>query len=279
MIYFAAMSVWVTSLNSGSNGNCYYIGNGKEAVLIDAGLTCRETEKRMRHLDLDIKKVRAIFISHEHGDHIKGVEVISHKYKIPVYITPKTLSHSRLKKLNPILTVSFQKEEIIEVGNLRVTAFAKYHDAADAHSFIVTCNGTTIGVFTDLGRVCDQLKHYYKQCHAAFLEANYDNDMLQKGRYPYHLKQRISNGWGHLSNKEAFELFDTCEAPHLSHVFLSHLSADNNRPDIALETFRRKATNVSVTIASRYEPMALQHIGLSDIAAQPVLNMQQTSLF
>jgi phosphoribosyl 1,2-cyclic phosphodiesterase len=277
------MSVWVTSLNSGSNGNCYYIGNEKEAVLIDAGLTCRETEKRMRQLDLDIKKVRAIFISHEHGDHIKGVEVISHKYKIPVYITPKTLSHSRLKKLNPILIAAFQKEEIVEVGNLRVTAFEKYHDAADAHSFVVTCNNITIGVFTDLGRVCDQLKHYYKQCHAAFLEANYDVEMLQNGRYPYHLKQRISNGWGHLSNHQAFELFDTCEAPHLSHLFLSHLSADNNHPDVALDTFRGKATNVNVTIAPRYAPMALQQIGHSfsskDISFQPAGKMQQASLF
>ncbi|KAA5536355.1 MBL fold metallo-hydrolase [Taibaiella lutea] len=277
------MSVWVTSLNSGSNGNCYYIGNDKEAVLIDAGLTCRETEKRMRQLDLDIKKVRAIFISHEHGDHIKGVEVISHKYKIPVYITPKTLSHSRLKKLNPVLTVPFQTGEIVEVGDLHVTPFSKYHDAADAHSFIVTYNEVTIGVFTDLGRVCDQLKHYYNRCHAAFLEANYDEEMLEKGRYPYHLKQRISNGWGHLSNKQAFELFDICNAPHLSHLFLSHLSADNNHPDIALEIFRRKATNVNVTIASRYAPMALQEIGHSytsnNIKLQPATKMRQTLLF
>jgi len=274
------MSVWVTSLNSGSNGNCYYVGNEKEAVLIDAGLTCRETEKRMRHLDLDIRKVKAIFISHEHGDHIKGVEVISHKHKIPVYITPKTLAHSRLKRLDPIFTVPFQTEERIAVGNLHVTAFAKYHDAADAHSFIVTCNDTTIGVFTDLGRVCDQLKHYFKQCHAAFLEANYDEEMLQKGRYPYHLKQRISNGWGHLSNKQAFELFDTCEAPCLSHLFLSHLSADNNHPDVALQTFRSKKTNVSVTVASRHAPMALHRISASgNVLMQPAMKMQQALLF
>lgn len=275
------MSVWVTSLNSGSNGNCYYIGNEQEAIFVDAGLSCRETEKRMRQLDLNIKKVKAIFISHEHGDHIKGVEVISHKYQIPVYITPKTLSHSRLARLNPILTVPFTTQESIRVGNLQVTAFSKHHDAADAHSFIITCNNITIGVFTDLGRVCDNLKHYYRQCHAAFLEANYDNDMLQKGRYPYHLKQRISNGLGHLSNDQAFELFDTCEAPQLSHLFLSHLSADNNHPDIALETFRRKPTKVSVSIASRHGVMPLQQIsaGSYETMQRPSVTVQQAVLF
>src|SRR4051812_25217894 len=125
------MSVWVTSLNSGSNGNCYYVGNEREAVLIDAGLSCRETEKRMRQLELDMKKVRAIFISHEHGDHIKGVEVISHKYRIPVYITPRTLSHSRLTRLDRTLAVPFKTEEVVAVGALNVTGFSKFHDAAD----------------------------------------------------------------------------------------------------------------------------------------------------
>src|ERR1700748_534984 len=100
------MSLFTASINSGSNGNCYYVGNATEAVLIDAGLSCRETEKRMRRLDLDIRKVKAIFLSHEHGDHIKGAEVISNKHQIPVYITPQTLSHSRLR-LNPVLTAPF----------------------------------------------------------------------------------------------------------------------------------------------------------------------------
>jgi phosphoribosyl 1,2-cyclic phosphodiesterase len=280
-IYFATMSLWVTSLNSGSNGNCYYIGNTKEAVLIDAGLTCRETEKRMKHLDLDIKKVKAIFISHEHGDHVKGVEVISHKYQIPVYITAKTLSHSRLKRLNPILAVPFQKELPVRVGDLNVTAFAKFHDAADAHSFIIASESVTIGVFTDLGRVCDQLTHYFKQCHAAFLEANYDAGMLQKGRYPYHLKQRISNGFGHLSNTEAFQLFDECNLPQLSHLFLSHLSADNNNPDIALQLFRSKNTDTNVTVASRYEAMPLQFItgNIASPLPKPAAKAVQLPLF
>jgi phosphoribosyl 1,2-cyclic phosphodiesterase len=272
------MSVWVTSLNSGSNGNCYYVGNANEAVLIDAGLSCRETEKRMKRLNLDIRKVRAIFVSHEHGDHIKGLENISNKHRIPVYITPQTLSHSRLR-LNPVLTVSFNAAETVQVGALNVTGFPKYHDAADAHSFIVQHNHITVGVFTDLGRVCDQLTHHFNMCHAAFLEANYDVAMLQNGRYPHHLKQRISRGYGHLSNNEAFDLYDKSNVPHLSHLFLAHLSADNNHPDVALELFRSKKSHTQVTVASRHQEMPVVEIAFSNASRVREPKPLQLSLF
>lgn len=256
------MGLWVTSLNSGSNGNCYYIGNEQEAVLIDAGLSCRETEKRMRRLGLSIDKVKAIFISHEHGDHIKGVEVISKRYQIPVYITQSTLRHSRLA-LQEHLIFPFDKHTPTVIGSLSITAFLKHHDAIEPHSFLVEGNGIRIGVFTDIGQVCDQLPLYFDRCHAAFLEANYDEDMLQNGRYPYHLKKRISGGQGHLSNKQAYELFIAGNRENLSHLFLSHLSADNNRPDLALELFSNKAGNTKVIVASRYEEMPLHYIDAS----------------
>lgn len=258
-IYFAAMSLFITSLNSGSNGNCYYIGNGREAVLIDAGLSCRETEKRMKRLDLDMRTVKAIFISHEHGDHIKGVDVISAKYNLPVYITSKTLQHSRLR-LKPQHIVSFRGLEPVTVGGLNVIAFPKYHDAADAHSFVIEGNQVRIGVFTDIGRVCDRLSFYFRQCHAAFLEANYDEAMLQAGRYPYHLKNRISGGLGHLSNREAFDLFVAGRSPQLSHVFLSHLSAYNNDPELARTLFQSGCGSTSVVVASRYQETPVYHI-------------------
>jgi phosphoribosyl 1,2-cyclic phosphodiesterase len=261
-IYFAAMSLFVTSLNSGSNGNCYYIGNEEEAILVDAGLSCRETEKRMKRLDLDIKKVKAIFISHEHGDHIKGVAVLSAKYGLPVYITPKTLLHSRLM-LKPQYVVSFTRYEIVAVGNLQITAFPKHHDAADAHSFVIEYNQVRIGVFTDIGKVCDQLTFYFKQCHAAFLETNYDEEMLQNGRYPYHLKNRISGGNGHLSNHQAFGLFISERPPQLSHLFLSHLSADNNDPALARSLFQSQGGSTEIIVASRYKETAVYYIDAS----------------
>src|SRR4051812_22935252 len=145
------MSLIITSLNSGSNGNCYYIGNENEAVFVDVGLSCREIEKRMARLGLDMKKVSAIFISHEHSDHIFGVQVLSKKYNLPVYITPATLKSSGLQ-LVAELVKNFHAHQPVSVGALTVTAFPKHHDASDPHSFIVSSSNTQVGIFTDIGQ-------------------------------------------------------------------------------------------------------------------------------
>src|SRR6201986_5406464 len=123
------MSLFIASLNSGSNGNCYYIGNGHEAVLVDAGISCRETERRMKRLGLSMQKVKAIFISHEHSDHISGVTVLSKKYSLPVYITPSTLNNCSLV-LDEQRTFSFTAYEAVQAGDLIILAFPKFYDAA-----------------------------------------------------------------------------------------------------------------------------------------------------
>lgn len=244
------MSLYISSLNSGSNGNCYYVGNETDAVLIDAGISCRETEKRMKKLGLDIRKVKAIFISHEHGDHIKGLSTLANKYKLPVFITSKTAAGG--PHLIKHLSKSFTAGEPIAIGELIITAFAKYHDAADPHSFIISYNETKVAVMTDLGTVCSQVVHYFKQCHAVFLEANYDYDMLENGKYPLHLKNRIRGGMGHLSNEEALELFTTHRSSFLSHVILSHLSQENNSHEIVSALFAPHAEETKIIIASRH---------------------------
>ncbi len=244
------MSLYITSLNSGSNGNCYYLANEEDAILVDVGLNCRETEKRMDRLGLSMNKVRAIFISHEHSDHISGLPVIARKYQLPIFITSGTLKGGKLA-LQEDLVKSFRAHECIQIGGLLVTAFPKFHDASEPHSFIVSCNDVTVGVFTDIGSPCENLIKYFKKCHAAFLEANYDDDMLDRGRYPYFLKNRIRGGNGHLSNKQAFELFNTHKPPHMSHLLLSHLSRDNNSPDLVLELFRSGARGTEIVVASR----------------------------
>jgi len=253
------MSLFITSLNSGSNGNCYYIGNDTEAVLIDAGLSCKETERRMARLGLMMNKVRAVFISHEHTDHIKGLSVLARKYQLPVYITPKTYFGSRLD-LPQHLVYSFASTQAVTIGTLTITAFPKFHDAADPYSFLVAQQGIRIGIFTDIGVVCDQLKLHFRQCHAAFLEANYDEEMLDKGPYPYHLKARIKGGKGHLSNKQALELFMDCKPEYMSHLLLAHLSKDNNCPDLAQAMFAASAGNTQVTVASRFNETPVYEI-------------------
>jgi phosphoribosyl 1,2-cyclic phosphodiesterase len=250
------MSIQIASLNSGSNANCYYVGNSNEAVLIDAGLSCRETEKRMKRLELDIKKLKAIFISHEHSDHISGLEVFSKKFQLPVYITPGTLRNSRLK-LEPHLITSFSKKKTISIGSLDILPFTKSHDADDPHSFTISSNGINIGVVTDIGYACKQVLKHFSQCHAVFLESNYCEDMLMNGSYPYHLKQRISGDEGHMSNKQALDLFLNYKAPHLQLLILSHLSQNNNKPQIVEELFAPHAGNVQVVVASRYQESEL----------------------
>jgi phosphoribosyl 1,2-cyclic phosphodiesterase len=254
------MSLFITSLNSGSNGNCYYIGNEHEAILVDAGISCRETEKRMNRLGLSIKKIKAIFISHEHSDHISGIPVLAKKYGIPVYITPQTLKHLHVN-LDEYQFLHFTGYQPISIGNLSITAFPKLHDASDPYSFIISCRDITVGVFTDIGAACDHLIANFNKCHAAFLEANYDEEMLQNSNYPFYLKQRISGGNGHLSNKQALELFITHRSPSLSHLLLSHLSKNNNRPELVYELFNTHAKDTEIIVASRFEETPVYLIG------------------
>ncbi|HEY1023910.1 MAG TPA: MBL fold metallo-hydrolase [Sphingobacteriaceae bacterium] len=246
------MSLFITSLNSGSNGNCYYVGNENEAILVDAGISCRETEKRLKRLGLSMDRIKAIFVSHEHSDHIRGIAGLVKKYRLPVYITPNTLRNGGLNLAGDLVN-TFAAFEGVEIGRLCVKAFPKLHDASEPHSFVVTYNGVTVGVFTDIGAPCDQLIHHFGQCHAAFLEANYDDDMLDRGRYPYFLKKRIRGGKGHLSNKQALEVFITYKPPFMSHLFLSHLSKDNNCPKLVHELFAAHAQDTEIIVASRFE--------------------------
>jgi phosphoribosyl 1,2-cyclic phosphodiesterase len=276
------MSLFVASLNSGSNGNCYYLGNGDDHVLIDGGISCRETEKRLKRLGLTLKKIKAVFVSHEHGDHIHGVSSISRKYKVPVYITTNTLRNGRVE-LRDELTATFLPYVPVSVGSLSITAFPKFHDACDPHSFVVECNGVRVGVFTDIGVACDHVTANFKKCHAAFLESNYDTDMVTMGSYPWQLKQRIRGGMGHLSNDQARQLFVDHKPSFMSHLFLSHLSQDNNSPKLVKSIFEKVAGNTEIIIAGRKRETKLYHIRAQvarpRLATTPSSTFQQLSIF
>lgn len=276
------MSLFITSLNSGSNGNCYYIGNREEAIIVDAGLSCRETEKRMSRLGLSMDTVKAVFISHEHTDHIFGLPVLSKKYQLPVYITERTRMNCRLQ-LQPHLVHTFNPYQPVEIGKISVHAFPKQHDAADPHSFIVSAVGVKVGIFTDIGNACNNVTDSFTQCNAVFLESNYDEAMLLNGKYPYHLKQRIRGGKGHLSNTQAFELFTGCRSPFMSHLLLSHLSRENNTHEIVEGMFQPHAKTTKVVIASRYKETAVYEIPASPAApvrfADRRRPVEQLSLF
>lgn len=274
------MSLFIASLNSGSNGNCYYVGNGEEALLVDAGISCRETDKRMSRLGLSMEKVKAIFISHEHSDHIRGVEVLAKKYKLPIYITESTLISGKLK-IDPSLIRSFQAYEKITIGGLSVVPFQKYHDAADPYSFTISGNGVNIGVYTDIGAPCEHLIRNFKDCHAAFLEANYDEQMLNEGNYPYYLKQRIRGGHGHLSNLQALELFNQHRSSALKLLLLAHLSKNNNSPELVHNLFTQHAGSTTIVVASRYEETPVYKVTADPFSklSPAGLKAEQMSLF
>ncbi|HNR15845.1 MAG TPA: MBL fold metallo-hydrolase [Chitinophagaceae bacterium] len=253
------MSLYITSLNSGSNANCYYVGNNNEAVLVDAGLSCRETERRMKQLELSMDKVKAVFISHEHTDHITGMSGLSKKYQLPVYITDSTLQNSNMP-IEQHLIRSFKQSGIISIGDLKVTPFKKSHDAADPHSFMITGNGVNVGVITDIGYACKRVIKCFSQCQAVFLESNYCDTMLRTGNYPYHLQKRISSDQGHLSNAQAMELFQRYRSDNLQLLILSHLSKNNNKPELVEALFRPHAGNTKIVIASRYEASPVFYI-------------------
>ncbi len=213
----------------------------------------------MKRLGLNMQKIQAIFISHEHSDHIKGAEALSKKYRLPVYGTQSTLHHSRLSLNEEFVKFIYLYEPII-IGDLKIIPFPKMHDASDPYSFMIECNSVKVGVFTDTGTPCEHLIKHFKQCHAAFLEANYDEQMLMNGNYPYYLKKRISSGFGHLSNTQALQVFLQHKPSFMSHLFLSHLSQNNNCPMLVQELFSKNADGVKIIVASRHEETPLYTI-------------------
>ncbi|MFZ1806755.1 MAG: MBL fold metallo-hydrolase [Cyclobacteriaceae bacterium] len=247
------MSLFVASLNSGSNGNCYYIGNQNEAILIDAGISCRETERRLRRLGLSLSNVKAIFVTHEHADHVHGIPSIHKKFKIPVYITTRTLLKAQLRAE----AYNFKAYEPVSIGDITILAFPILHDATDPHNFIISNKDVNVGIFTDIGDITDHVIQNFKQCHAAFLESNYDDELLETGRYPIALKNRIRGGYGHLSNVQAAKLFTEHRPDFMSHLFLGHLSRNNNSPRIVQNLFDSISGATEIVVASRYKETGL----------------------
>lgn len=257
----SSMTLQVASLNSGSNGNCYYVGTAQDAILVDAGLSCRETERRMKRLGLNIRNVKGIFISHEHGDHISGIGKLVKRFGLPIYITRSTHQFSSLELPGEHVRY-FDSNQSLEVGTLKILPFPKLHDAVDPHSFLVSAKTDSgedvrVGIFTDIGVPCERVIEHFSQCHAAFLESNYDEMMLERGTYPQALKNRIRGGQGHLSNKQALQLFREYRPAFMTHLFLSHLSHHNNTPSVVQRMFDAHAGNTKIVIASRYRETEL----------------------
>ena len=245
----------VISLQSGSNGNCIYVEAGGRRLLLDAGISGLQAERRLAARGIDIRRCDGVFISHDHRDHIRCAGVYQRKFKLPIYCTVATLeTASRCLDLGELCDVrGFVSGSTMDLGGLRVETIRTPHDAADGVGFVLDDGRHRLGVLTDLGHVFAALPGVVASLDAVLIESNYDPHLLETGPYPYPLKQRISGPHGHLSNAEASELVRAA-GRKLRWVCLGHLSEDNNNPQLALTTAREILGNkLPIQVATRYE--------------------------
>jgi len=244
------------SLQSGSNGNCIYVEHGPTRLLFDAGISGLMAQRRLEQSGRNIRDVSAILISHDHRDHIACAGVYWRKFGLPIHASSGTfdaasrrLNLGRIDERHP-----FTPGDTLHFGDLTVETLPTPHDAAEGVAFVVTDGHRRLGILTDLGHVFDGLAHTISTLDGVFLESNYDDEMLRNGPYPWPLQQRIRGPRGHLSNRESADLLQTAAGPALKWAVLSHLSEQNNHPNLALKTHRDIVSrHLPLHVASRYE--------------------------
>jgi phosphoribosyl 1,2-cyclic phosphodiesterase len=240
-------------LASGSKGNSSYITDGETSILLDAGLSGIEIQRRLASRGLDPESLDAIVVTHEHADHVRGVGILSRRYKLPVYINRETRNASpQLGRLHE--TRVFECGAQFNIRTLAVRPFSISHDAEDPAGFTINRNGATIAIATDLGIATSMVKEHLKGCDLLILEANHDPTMLETGPYPWPLKQRILSRTGHLSNPSSKILLQELQHEKLQHVILAHLSEINNTPQKAFDEVSKALTrcNAKLSVADQY---------------------------
>jgi len=222
------------SLGSGSRGNGALIEAGNTLILLDCGFTVVEVERRMARLGKAPSDLGAIVVTHEHGDHIKGVGPLARRYKIPVWMTPGTARHPRLGELPQLL--HFNSHAGFAIDDLELTPYPVPHDAREPAQFVFDDGAHRLGILTDVGCWTPHIEERLSRCDALMLECNHDSDMLLQGSYPPSLKQRVGGRHGHLSNHQAADLLGRLDTSKLQHLVAAHLSEENNRPQLAQQT-------------------------------------------
>jgi len=227
------------SLQSGSNGNAIFVEANGTRLLFDAGISGRQAEQRMKIHGRDMRDVDALILSHDHSDHVRCAGIFQRKFGLPIYMTRET--HTAIWcDLGTLHDVRyFRSGDVLTFANVAVHTVPTPHDAADGVAFVVACEGRRLGILTDLGHPFAGLQSLLEDVDAAYLECNYDPDMLECGSYPLYLKRRISGAGGHLSNAESAELLRACGRHKPRWTAVAHLSAENNRPQLAVEAQHR----------------------------------------
>ncbi|MBC2705727.1 MBL fold metallo-hydrolase [Desulfobacula sp.] len=248
-------SFCVCPLASGSKGNSLFVSCNNSSILIDAGLSGVEIERRLSHVNINPESLTAIIVTHEHSDHVKGAGILSRRFKLPVYITQKTWQACRgLGKIEHLHF--FECGAPFKIDQILVSPFSISHDATDPAGLTLEYKHHKIGIATDLGIVTSLVKDHLKNSNILYLESNHDPEMLINGSYPWHLKQRIKGRTGHLSNMDARTLVSELKTDCLKHVILAHLSEENNCPQKALLEVSKSlnASNIALHVASPHQP-------------------------
>lgn len=253
--------IYYMSFGSGSSGNSCYIGTKQGGVIVDAGVKADLIEAALRGNGVDMRQVLGVCLTHDHSDHVRYVYTLLRAHKhLKLYCTLRVLNailrrHGISKRVKDYHQPIF-KEIPFTVGDLEITAFDVPHDASDNSGFhILSPSGKRFVMATDLGTVSERARHYLSQANYIMIEANYDRDMLRHGPYPEYLKARIATDHGHLDNADTATFLADIAGPQLRHIFLCHLSRDNNTPEIALTTVRTALENRGLTVGSGNETL------------------------
>jgi len=246
------------TLFSGSSGNCEFIRCGKDAILVDAGKSAKAVETALKSLGADLSEVKAIFVTHEHCDHVAALPVIARKYGIPIHILSATAYEMKEVPATAVLHEGLFEES---VGAITVNAFYTPHDSVRSVGYTICCGGHRFGIATDMGVIARNVVEALAGCDCAMIESNYDEDMLRDGPYPWHLKERIASTRGHLSNKNGALLAAILAHSGTGRIVLGHLSAENNDPEIALQAaadeLKRRGLCAELDVADRNLPTCI----------------------
>jgi len=225
------------SIGSGSKGNGTLVQHDETIVLIDDGFSLKDMEFRLAQKGLTPLQITAILVTHEHGDHIKGVGPLARKFRIPVYVSHGTAQHEGLGKI-PSLKI-IDSHESFMIGSLKITPVVVPHDAREPTQFVISSGEFKFGILTDLGSFTPHIISQYQSCHGLMLETNHDEKMLSYGPYPPKLKVRVAGNLGHLNNVQAGEFLKHVDCEKLQHVVATHISGQNNSVELAVDSICR----------------------------------------
>jgi phosphoribosyl 1,2-cyclic phosphodiesterase len=249
------------SYGSGSSGNCYFVGNEDYGILIDAGVSSRKVRKSLQENGLTIYDIRAVFVTHDHADHISSVGAFGERFLVPVYATSDAhkgiaVNYSVTQKLERSKRF-LEKGKPVEIEDFKVTAFPVSHDATDNVGYAVEFQKKKITFATDLGEVSTEVAEHFRTSDYLVVEANYDDEMLRNGKYPYPLQERIRSATGHLSNAQTADFLVKNYNEKWQKIFLCHLSKDNNSPQTAYETVKNALEKNNIIVGENVELVTL----------------------